>query len=361
MSILSPYRHAVNDENLVRWFLAQGADPNASSEMCDITPLPRAVQRAPFEVIQLLFQHGGSTAQGQLLNMASDRTDPDTVAILQFLFDHGDTRINDTYLSTRPELNVRGCINNAAPLHHAARVGNIDSVRWLLRHGANPWQRTVVTIGYGTTPVDSACYDNHMDIVDLLHAAIKESPDIPEPILPKPRTGISIVDETNEAYYESTIRGVRRDINHGNGDRARGPGVMDYSYELMIFTLMENQSKEAHEPSDRKGYSDGCERETRAESSKDPQVKLMIQEQQDKKRQLMMRHESTVPHDSDRDGSTQFNFEKFLEDNSNGIVEWPRLSLAAPGNDSDQKKPSDQNLQPTPQLSSRFWAILGWK
>ena len=118
----------MNVENVVRWFLIQGADPNAASEICDITPLSCAVQNAPFEVIRLLFQHGGSTAQGQLLNMASDRTDSDSVAILQFLFDRGDTRINDTYLNSRPELDLRGPVKNAAPLHHAARVGSIDTV-----------------------------------------------------------------------------------------------------------------------------------------------------------------------------------------------------------------------------------------
>ena len=353
----------MTDENLVRWFLQQGADPNFSSEICDITPLSCAVQKAPFEVIQLLFQHGGSTAHGQLLNMASDRTDPDTVAILQFLFDHGDTRINQTYLSSRPELNVGGCIKNAAPLHHSARVGNIDSVRWLLQHGANPWQRTTVTIGYGTTPIDSACYDNHTDVVDLLLEAIKEFPIPPEPILPKPRTGIKIVDRANEAYYESTTNGVRRDINHGNSDRTRGPGAMDYSYELMIFRLLEGKSERGdhEESSERNGYSDRSDRESQADSSEETQVKLMLQEQEEKKRQLMMRHEQSMLHDGDKDKSTQFNFDGFLNDPSNGFIGGPRPSMAAPFDDLDQEKSSDPSIQPTTRLSSRFWAILGWK
>lgn len=159
--------------------------------------------------------------------MASDRTDSDSMAILQILFDRGDTRINDIYLCSRPKLSVGGYIKIAAPLRHAARVANIDTVRWLLQHGANPWRRTALTIGYGTTPIDSACYDIHTDIVDLSLEAVKEFPIPPEPILSKPRTGIKMLERANEAYDKSTTKGLRRDINHGNGDRTRGPGLID--------------------------------------------------------------------------------------------------------------------------------------
>ena len=344
----------MNDENLVRWFLAQSADPNASSEACDITPLPYAVQKAPFAVIQLFFQHGGSTAQGQLLNMASDRTDPDSVAILQFLFDRGDTRINDTYLASRPEVNSRGCFKNAAPLHHAARVGNIDTVRWLLQHGANPWQRTVVSIGYGTTPIDSASYDDHTDIVDLLLEAIKEAPETPEPILPKPRTGIKIVDEANEHYYKSTIQGVRRDINHGNGDRQRGAGVMDYSFELMLLALMEEgqDSKTHKQPSECGKYSDKCDKEGQVEIEEELQVKLMLQEQQEKKRQLMLRHEKSTLHGSDNDESTPFRLENFLHRDINQNLGLPQSSTSV--DDSNEKKPINHRIPPMSRLSSRF-------
>ncbi|KAL8792047.1 MAG: hypothetical protein Q9195_005388 [Heterodermia aff. obscurata] len=347
--------HAVNDEKLVRWFLRQGADPNASSEMCDITPLSYAVQQAPFEVIKLLFHHGGSTAQGQLLNMASDRTDPDSVAILQFLFDHGDTRINDTYLPSRSEIQLRSCINNAAPLHHAARVGNIDTVRWLLQHGANPWQRTVVTIGYGTTPMDSAHYGNHTDIVELLHEAIMVFPGTPEPILPKPQTDIKIVDEANKHYYESTLKGMRSDINHGNGDRSRGPGAMDYSFELMILELMAGQrDTKSRDSSD---YSDGHDEESRANIPEELRVQLMLQEQQEKKRQLMKRHELSMLRQRGVDEKDQSNFD-FMDD----IGHRPRSSVAVPStDDSEQMKPSDQVVQPSTGLSSRFWASFGWK
>lgn len=49
-------------------------------------------------------------------------------------------------------------------------------------------------------------------------------------------------------------------------------------------------------------------------------MKLMLQEQQEKKRQLMMRHEKSMLHDVDKDGSTQFNFGGSLSNPSNGSV-----------------------------------------
>ena len=373
MSNLSSHRHAVSDENLVRWFLRQGADPNASSEACDITPFSCAVQKATFEVIQLLFQKGGSTAQGQLLNMASDRTDPDSVAILQFLFDRGDTRINDTYLDSRPELNLRGCVKNAAPLHHAARVGNINTVRWLLQHGANPWQRTVVTIGYGTTPIDSACYDGHTDIVDVLLEAIKEFPDPPEQILPKAPTGNKIVDSANKDYYESTIQGVRRDINHGNGDRQRGVGVMDYSFELMILTLMEKEwDKKTHKKSSEgSDHSDRCDTESQADSPDELPVSRMIKEHQDKKNQLMKCHEQFISQEVGKNGGSRFNFEEYFDNEANeanravgplrSTITFPSTDASDQTMSSNQKQPPKQSGRPSTRLSSLFWATLGWK
>ena len=203
-----------------------------------------------------------------------------------------------------------------------------------MQHGANPSQRTSVTVGYGTTPIDSACYHNHTDIVDLLYEAIKEFPISPESILRKPLTGIRIVDQANENYYQSTIQGVRRDINHGNGDRQRGLGVMDYSFELMIFTLMEGKSDgQAHEEC---GDSDRRDKESQANSSEELEVKMMLQQQQDKKRQIMTRHEHSMLHDDDKDESTRFNFEGFFDHVAKGNVEPFRSPIEVPS--SDQKK-----------------------
>ncbi|RYP63377.1 hypothetical protein DL771_009313 [Monosporascus sp. 5C6A] len=51
----------LQDENLVRWFLANGADPNAQSRN-GLSPFLRAVSEAPLTTVQLLHAAGGSPA-----------------------------------------------------------------------------------------------------------------------------------------------------------------------------------------------------------------------------------------------------------------------------------------------------------
>ncbi|KAL8678566.1 MAG: hypothetical protein Q9224_007105 [Gallowayella concinna] len=173
----------VKDEALLRWFLEHGANPNAQAETCDVTPLSYAVQRASFDNIQLMFASGGSTARGQLLNMASGRTDPNCVPVMQYLFDHGDTGINSTYCEDRPEPEPWSGLCNQTPLHHAASSGNIEAVKWLLKHGANPTKRTKCRDRLGDLPHEAALHKHHIEIVNLLIRAIvdrqeKESPAI---------------------------------------------------------------------------------------------------------------------------------------------------------------------------------------
>ncbi|KAL8982046.1 MAG: hypothetical protein Q9205_003335 [Flavoplaca limonia] len=100
--------------------------------------------------------------------MASDRIDSECIPILQFLFDSGDTRINDVWLEDQPDSIPWNGFDNATPLHHAVRAGNIDSVRWLLDHGADPLKRSRRIIGSGTTPIDTTTYIDHEEIAALL-------------------------------------------------------------------------------------------------------------------------------------------------------------------------------------------------
>lgn len=47
--------------DMVRWFLAHGADPNAESHH-GLTPILKAAQVRPFETVRLLHEAGGSLA-----------------------------------------------------------------------------------------------------------------------------------------------------------------------------------------------------------------------------------------------------------------------------------------------------------
>ncbi len=124
---------------------------------------------------KLLFDHGGSTAHGQLVHYASDRTDSECVPILQYLVDRG-APINDTLWENRPELAHWANVGATTPLHNAAAAGNIDSVRFLLEHGAKRMKRS---LGSGRVPIDTAVACKHMEIAKLL---------LDEPILPAPQS-----------------------------------------------------------------------------------------------------------------------------------------------------------------------------
>ena len=80
-----------------------------------------AVQQASFHIIRLGFEfcRRGSTSQGQLLNVVSDRSDADCVSIIQCLYYIGDRRVSDLWLEDRPESSPWNGFDNATPLHHA--------------------------------------------------------------------------------------------------------------------------------------------------------------------------------------------------------------------------------------------------
>ncbi|KAL8870673.1 MAG: hypothetical protein Q9174_003337 [Haloplaca sp. 1 TL-2023] len=254
---------ALKDENLLRWFLDHGAKPNVQAEdrynvmpwkhgvKRDITPLSFAVRTASLDTIKVLFDYGGSAAYGQLLNMASHRTDPECIPIMQYIYDKGDTRINATYLEDQQTTDKYRGFDNATPLHHAARLGNIDAVRWLLNHGANPTIRTKRVIGYGTTALDSATTKNHTEIAALLRQSIDELPQELRRDLPQWPTGTDFLSKYNRKIISPSTWGPRTDINHGNyaepsgmnSHHEHGPNhaVQDYSFFLMILEMMNKE------------------------------------------------------------------------------------------------------------------------
>lgn len=235
-NLITPHSSVAENESLMRWFLEHDANPNARAEGRDITPLSLAVMHGSFGTIKLVFQYGGSAVYGQLLKMASGRTDLDSVPILQFLFDHGDARVNNTYMGDLPE-QYQG-LDDAAPLHHAARVGNIDTVRWLLKHGANPTVRNRRVIRYGTTPLDSALFFKHEEIAELL---LQAEATLPDELHHRPwladQHGTDFKSKTNREIFasEPTIV-LRQDINHGNSGPMVAPNhvLQNYSMYLML-------------------------------------------------------------------------------------------------------------------------------
>ncbi|KAF7131024.1 hypothetical protein CNMCM5793_003959 [Aspergillus hiratsukae] len=126
-----------DDERLCKWLLEHGADPNAQC-LLDLTPLSVAVQLAPFTIIKLLFEHGGSIKHGQLLHYAVRRDRDDYLYVLAFLLDKG-PRVNQVMYDNHPvSYEHQKPFGIGTPLHEAAAMGKMDVVDLLISRGADP-------------------------------------------------------------------------------------------------------------------------------------------------------------------------------------------------------------------------------
>lgn len=173
-SIISNYpsnsnRFVLENIDLVTWFLSHSADPNARCVL-DITPLSYAVNSAPFEVIKTLFAHGGSINKGQLLHFAASRKLSDRLEVMAYLVNKG-APINDImYQHDLPSTNLQEPIGLGTPLHVAARVGNLDVIRFLLEKGAD----LNIVDSRGQTVLDDAEFSKQQEVVDFLRRILTE-------------------------------------------------------------------------------------------------------------------------------------------------------------------------------------------
>jgi ankyrin repeat protein len=157
-------RYVLSNRRLCEWFLSHGADPNATCKY-DWTPLSKAVGKAQREIIELLFEHGGSIANGQLLHFAVHRNQPDCLDILQLLLDKGcdinAIRYQNHKFSYDHDNFLMGL---GTPLHEAAMTGRVHVAKFLLDRGANPRARDT----WGRLPIDRAHEHGHLETIDLL-------------------------------------------------------------------------------------------------------------------------------------------------------------------------------------------------
>ena len=167
LSILSfptdDHRLAVQDGDLVAWFLSHGADPNAGCQL-ELTPLSYAIQFATFDVIKALFDYGGSVHTGQLVHYAVRRDQPDCLKVLAFLLDKG-ASINDVmYQDQINSYQLQEAFGLGTPLHEAAQHGKLDVIQFLLAKGADP----NIPDSLGQTVVQRAEFYKHPEVADLI-------------------------------------------------------------------------------------------------------------------------------------------------------------------------------------------------
>ena len=89
----TPLAYKFHNEEMTRWFLDHGANPNVESRI-NTTPLSRAIHSAPMSIIKLLFDRGGPDCvnYGEILLCATYRDLPDRIEVLEYLFTKGAQR-----------------------------------------------------------------------------------------------------------------------------------------------------------------------------------------------------------------------------------------------------------------------------
>ena len=131
----------VKNEALLKWFLEHGADPNLgppSNPQPDSVPVPNsgstlncAASVATPDVFDLLLRYGAKLENSQPLHMAAaSQEDSERIPLMEYLIGK-DVNVNGSD-------EARGFHAVGPPLFYAIRQGQVEKVRWLLGHGADP-------------------------------------------------------------------------------------------------------------------------------------------------------------------------------------------------------------------------------
>lgn len=156
---------AIKDTDLVLWFLSHGANPNATYGL-DKTPLSIAVRDASFDVIRILFDHGGSIEYGQLLHFAAIRGLPDRLDVLNYLLNKGAPVNKLMFENDMNSYEQEEMYGLGTPLHSAASAGCLGMTDMLLSRGADPSIRN----SRGKLAVEEAEYHGWSEVINRLRS-----------------------------------------------------------------------------------------------------------------------------------------------------------------------------------------------
>ena len=162
----TPLHAARSNVEAARLLLEFGADVNAiDSEKQRLTPLHGRAEHGDVEMVELLLDQGADvhavSCMGTPLHCA--------VGGFQHAPPEHWRDVAERLVQFGADVNAESTASgdpNWTPLHHAAWRNHIAAVSWLLERGAD---KTRVN-RYGSTPLETARYFNHQEIIELLSA-----------------------------------------------------------------------------------------------------------------------------------------------------------------------------------------------
>ena len=159
---------AMNNVNLVKFFLSRGAKPTGHYLNPDDTYLGAAARRPQSEMLKLLLESGSEVKGSQALRQAAERGQ---IRNADILLDVG-VNVNEVFTErdrVARKDNIWGC-----PLHFAIssssaeapdrQASKAEMARFLLSRGANPEVRN----GQGKTALQLAVEENEDEVVRIL-------------------------------------------------------------------------------------------------------------------------------------------------------------------------------------------------
>lgn len=152
-------KYVVDSEELTRWFLGHGADPNVGSfSILDVT----AANSSP-AVLDLLIAHGAKLEESDALHSAAGECEgvPGRVEMMRHLLDDLGADVNA--IEKRGVPAGRG-LGRGTPLHSAAYAGRKERIVLLLDKGANRERKNTL----GQTVVEFAVAQELEEVLELL-------------------------------------------------------------------------------------------------------------------------------------------------------------------------------------------------
>jgi len=152
-------------DDLVRTLLEKGADPNVPNNTGD-TPVMFTQKYNSMKTAKLLLDHGAKVTH---------RNDDERTALHFAVYPNvrENAKLTKLFLDHGANVNHQDKEANTA-LHYAARNGHRQSVRVLLKHGADP----NITGEYGFTALDEAYWKKDGRIIGLLKYRTKKNKNI---------------------------------------------------------------------------------------------------------------------------------------------------------------------------------------